>query len=103
MARPRLVVSSGRPLAGPSIGPSVTAPRGPHGFRTFFRPVASLWGRRPPGTLGGGAERGQPMTERGSVTGDVRGLRAGDEAAAQRLWEGYFRRLVGLARARLAG
>ena len=43
------------------------------------------------------------MAERGSVTGALHGLRAGDEAAAQRLWEGYFRRLVGLARARLAG
>lgn len=43
------------------------------------------------------------MTERGSVTGWLDGLRAGDEVAAQRLWEGYFRRLVRLARARLAG
>jgi DNA-directed RNA polymerase specialized sigma24 family protein len=43
------------------------------------------------------------MTQRGSVTGWLDGLRAGDEVAAQRLWEGYFRRLVGLARARLAG
>jgi DNA-directed RNA polymerase specialized sigma24 family protein len=43
------------------------------------------------------------MTERGSVTGWLDGLRAGDDVAAQRLWEGYFRRLVGLARARLAG
>jgi RNA polymerase sigma factor (sigma-70 family) len=43
------------------------------------------------------------MTERGSVTRWMAGLRAGDGAAAQRLWEEYFRRLVGLARKRLAG
>jgi DNA-directed RNA polymerase specialized sigma24 family protein len=43
------------------------------------------------------------VTKRGSVTGWLDGLRAGDEVAAQRLWEGYFRRLVRLARARLAG
>jgi DNA-directed RNA polymerase specialized sigma24 family protein len=30
-------------------------------------------------------------------------LKAGDAAAAERLWEGYFRRLVGLARQRLRG
>jgi DNA-directed RNA polymerase specialized sigma24 family protein len=30
-------------------------------------------------------------------------LRAGDEEAAQKLWERYFRRLVGLARRRLQG
>jgi hypothetical protein len=28
-------------------------------------------------------------------------LRAGDQVAARRLWEGYFRRLVGLARGKL--
>lgn len=37
----------------------------------------------------------------GAVTGWLDGLRGGDERAAQRLWEEYFRRLVGLARARL--
>jgi hypothetical protein len=30
-------------------------------------------------------------------------LKAGDSAAAQRLWEGYFQRLVALARGRLQG
>jgi DNA-directed RNA polymerase specialized sigma24 family protein len=37
------------------------------------------------------------------VTGWLDGLRAGDDDAAQRLWEGYFRRLVGLARQKLGG
>jgi RNA polymerase sigma factor (sigma-70 family) len=39
----------------------------------------------------------------GSVTHWLVLLRAGDPAAAQPLWERYFRRLVGLARARLRG
>jgi hypothetical protein len=39
----------------------------------------------------------------GSVTHWLGLLRAGDAVAAQPLWEGYFRRLVGLARARLLG
>jgi DNA-directed RNA polymerase specialized sigma24 family protein len=37
----------------------------------------------------------------GSVTHRLGRLKAGDRAAAQQLWEGYFRRLVGLARTRL--
>ena len=40
------------------------------------------------------------MAEPGAITGWLDGLRAGDPAAAQRLWEEYFRRLVGVARAR---
>jgi DNA-directed RNA polymerase specialized sigma24 family protein len=43
------------------------------------------------------------MTAPGSVTCWLDGLRAGDGAAAQHLWEGYFRRLVGLARRKLGG
>jgi DNA-directed RNA polymerase specialized sigma24 family protein len=43
------------------------------------------------------------MNSAGSVTTWIGRLKAGDHAAAQRLWEGYFRRLVGLARARLQG
>jgi len=39
----------------------------------------------------------------GSVTHWLVQLQAGDQAAAQPLWERYFRRLVGLARARLQG
>jgi RNA polymerase sigma factor (sigma-70 family) len=42
-------------------------------------------------------------TEGGSVSGWISRLQAGDTSAAQRLWERYFRRLVGLARARLRG
>jgi DNA-directed RNA polymerase specialized sigma24 family protein len=36
-----------------------------------------------------------------SVTQWIRALKQGDQSAAQGLWEAYFRRLVGLARARL--
>jgi DNA-directed RNA polymerase specialized sigma24 family protein len=43
------------------------------------------------------------MGSPGSVTGWLVRLRAGDDAAAQPLWEGYFRRLVELARSRLRG
>ena len=39
----------------------------------------------------------------GSVTRWLGQLQAGDPAAAQQLWERYFRRLVGLARKRLRG
>ena len=39
----------------------------------------------------------------GSVTRWLRQLQTGDSAAAQPLWERYFRRLVGLARKRLQG
>jgi DNA-directed RNA polymerase specialized sigma24 family protein len=39
----------------------------------------------------------------GSVTHWIRRLEAGDQVAFQKLWEGYFRRLVGLARKRLQG
>src|SRR6516162_145511 len=43
------------------------------------------------------------MSSPGSVTAWIAQLRAGDAAAAQPLWEGYYRRLVGLARQRLLG
>jgi RNA polymerase sigma factor (sigma-70 family) len=43
------------------------------------------------------------MSSDGSVTRWLGRLHAGDPAAAQQLWERYFRRLVGLARARLRG
>ena len=43
------------------------------------------------------------MSSGGSITRCLALLRAGDRAAAQALWERYFRRLVGLARARLRG
>lgn len=41
------------------------------------------------------------MSPEGSVTHWLTQLQGGDGAAAQQLWERYFRRLVGLARARL--
>ena len=43
------------------------------------------------------------MSSPGSVTHWIDGLKAGDQAAAQKLWECYFRRLVGLARRKLQG
>ena len=36
-----------------------------------------------------------------SITRCIKALKEGDQAAAQRIWESYFCRLVGLARARL--
>ena len=41
------------------------------------------------------------MASEGSVSRWIAGLKVGDEAAAQQLWERYYRRLVGLARKRL--
>jgi DNA-directed RNA polymerase specialized sigma24 family protein len=41
------------------------------------------------------------MSSSGSITAWIDQLRAGDRAAAQRLWEGYFHRLVDLARQKL--
>jgi DNA-directed RNA polymerase specialized sigma24 family protein len=43
------------------------------------------------------------MSSVGSVTHWLTQLQAGDAAAAQPLWERYFRRLVGLARQKLQG
>jgi len=42
-----------------------------------------------------------PDDDEGSITGWIAGMRAGDLAAAQPLWEHYFARMVDLARARL--
>lgn len=41
------------------------------------------------------------MSEAASVSIWIHQLRAGDSRAAQKLWEGYFHRLVGLARGKL--
>jgi DNA-directed RNA polymerase specialized sigma24 family protein len=43
------------------------------------------------------------MSSEGSVTRWLSPLQAGDPAAAQQLWERFFRRLVGLARQQLQG
>jgi DNA-directed RNA polymerase specialized sigma24 family protein len=42
-----------------------------------------------------------PATGDGSITGWIAGVKSGDLAAAQPLWERYFARMVDLARARL--
>jgi hypothetical protein len=44
-----------------------------------------------------------PVSGAGSVTHWIGQLQAGEQAAFQKLWERYFRRLVGLARKRLQG
>jgi DNA-directed RNA polymerase specialized sigma24 family protein len=44
-----------------------------------------------------------PMSAEGSVSNWLDRLKAGDRAATRQLWERYFQRLVGLARARLQG
>src|SRR5262249_5412187 len=57
-------------------------------------------GRGPPrGVCSGGIA----MASDGSITRLIVLLKEGDRAAAQPLWDAYFRRLVGLARARLRG
>jgi DNA-directed RNA polymerase specialized sigma24 family protein len=43
------------------------------------------------------------MTSAGSVTHWIGQLKAGEPAAAQKLWEGYFQKMVGLARQKLQG
>jgi DNA-directed RNA polymerase specialized sigma24 family protein len=43
------------------------------------------------------------MTSTGSVTHWISQLKAGEPDAAQKLWEGYFRRMVELARLKLQG
>ena len=43
------------------------------------------------------------MASEGSITHCIQLLKAGERAAAQLLWERYFQRLVGLARAHLRG
>ena len=43
------------------------------------------------------------MSVHGSVSHWLGQLKAGDQEAAQPLWERYFRRLVGLARTKLHG
>jgi DNA-directed RNA polymerase specialized sigma24 family protein len=43
------------------------------------------------------------MSADGSVTKWINRLKTGDPEAAHRLWEGFFRRLVGLARGKLEG
>jgi DNA-directed RNA polymerase specialized sigma24 family protein len=43
------------------------------------------------------------MPPAGSVTQWIGQLKAGDPAAAQKLWEGYFQRMIGLARKKLQG
>src|SRR4051794_13576491 len=41
------------------------------------------------------------VTDQGSISLCIAALKAGDANAAQRIWERYFHRLIGLARVRL--
>jgi DNA-directed RNA polymerase specialized sigma24 family protein len=43
------------------------------------------------------------MSEEGSISHWINALKDGDEVAARKLWQGYFQRLVALARAKLQG
>src|SRR5436190_81378 len=43
------------------------------------------------------------MSSAGSVTHWIGQLKAGSPAAAQKLWEGYFQKMIGLARRKLQG
>lgn len=43
------------------------------------------------------------MSSEGSVTGWLQDVKAGEEQAAQRLWERYFGQLVRLCRTKLGG
>jgi DNA-directed RNA polymerase specialized sigma24 family protein len=55
------------------------------------------------GERGDGIRQESFMSSPGSVTVWIEHLRAGDAAAAEHLWEGYYRRLVGLARQKFLG
>src|SRR3954451_18244548 len=48
-----------------------------------------------------GGSEGASMASEISITRCIEALKGGDHDAAQRIWEVYFHRLVGLARARL--
>src|SRR5262249_39146854 len=90
-------------FAGPSRGYSPAVRTTPHRGASFFpgnlHPTRTAqYPRRQSPTRGDG-----PMSAPGSVTCWLDGLRAGDAAAAQVLWEGYYSRLVGLAKQRLRG
>jgi DNA-directed RNA polymerase specialized sigma24 family protein len=47
--------------------------------------------------------RGKGVSSTGSVTHWIGLLKGGDSLAAQKVWDGYFQRLVGLARKKLRG
>jgi DNA-directed RNA polymerase specialized sigma24 family protein len=69
----------------------VVSQRAMHYTRLGFEPVAGF------------AQGNQPMPSEGSVTHWIDLLQAGDAAAAQPLWDRYFRLLVDLARRKLLG
>src|SRR5262249_25246064 len=106
-------VAGGRPVpALPGNCPSGPATR--QALADLFRrasvpPASELQPAQAALTLRGANLSGRPsspeppMSSPGSVTVWIAELREGDSRAAQRLWEGYFRRLVELARHKLLG
>jgi DNA-directed RNA polymerase specialized sigma24 family protein len=64
-------------------------------------PCNQVRGPMPPMEVRDRSGRGLPDDTGNSVTQWISGLKQGEQAAAAGLWEAYFGRLVGLARARL--
>jgi DNA-directed RNA polymerase specialized sigma24 family protein len=91
-------------LSGPIWAFTLWGSIRPRGLRLRGVPRLTGWhcsrGHRKIGAIPVKPE-GRPVTTEGSVTRWIDGLQQGDPAAAQQLWERYFRRLVGLARSRL--
>src|SRR5262249_51028850 len=71
--------------------------------RTSLQPKRAWLTIQSPISTSGSHRSQAPMSLAGSVTAWIDELRAGDRTAAQPLWEGYFQRLVGLARQKLRG
>ena len=65
-------------------------------------PGTWAYNQQVPATVHGPVVR-MPMSSEGSITSCLGRLKAGDQAAAQRLWEAYAHRLITLARTRLRG
>ena len=71
-------------------------------FRSgFLHPKPARRTIGPPIRKPSSRRRPAPMSSSGSVTAWIDQLRAGDRAAAQRLWQGYFHRQIDLARRKL--
>src|SRR5262249_55036099 len=101
LSRPtrELPVWFGNPTGGCGFIPPGFGPRPSSGLQPA-QAALTLRGANLSGTL----SSPEPlMSSPGSVTVWIAELRAGDARAAQRLWQGYFRRLGGVARHKLRG
>src|SRR5262249_7150341 len=83
------IASARRPTVGRPPLRALFATRGPTHYNRGCPGSGQVWGH------------GMDMSSAGSVSEWIGRLKAGDADAAQQLWERYFRRLVGLARAKL--